>query len=266
MSKKLFIIMLTVLMVTALCGQSYPNAFARWVGGFAGTRAATNVPGATTGKSAPPWICLDQHTYPAEPLPIRADCWAWRTPPSAGGAYAYAECNLVGPTRIARAWSFTWGPRTWAGKAAGDTVRCSTSVEITTNVGSFDLNVFGYMESRQEAGREARADLTLIAGTDTLFNGSIRYRGDPSATTIEGDFAGAGVVYGDGTATLEHTFSGISYGAHNPDDVEIKIVSDTMEFGAVPSMTVYGVIALAVLLCITGWYFYRRRRMARTAA
>jgi hypothetical protein len=266
MSKKLLVLILTALMVTVLCGQSYADAFARWAGGFAGTRAATNVPGATTGKSVPPWICIDQHVYPAEPLPIRSYCWALRTPPTAGGAYAYAECNLVGQTRIARAWSFTWGPRTWAGKAIGDTTRCSTSVEITTNAGSFDLNVYGYFKSPKETGRRATADLKIVAGGETLFTGSIDFRGDATATTVNGRFDEAGVVYGEGTATFQHNFTNVSYGSHDPNSAEIIITSDVQEFGPIPSMTTYGIIGLVVLLCITGWYFYRRRRVARSAA
>jgi hypothetical protein len=261
MQKKLLVIILATLMVTVLAADLFAGARVRWAGNYAGTLAATYVPGATNGSATPPAICRDMQGG-APPPAIVSTCWATRTP-GWGGAWAFAYANIVGGVRISAARAGRWGPITFAGKADPDTTTCSTYVEIIPQRGVFDLNVYTILEANADVNGTAHCMLTVEAQGQTIFSGGIYYNGDSTATTVDGEFNVVDIVYGEGTAEFAYTFPGIDYGGIDPDSVEITLINDVKP-ERIPSMTVYGIIGLVLLLIISTLYlFYRRRQKAQ---
>ena len=259
MSKKTVVVVFAVILMVALCADIYAGAVVRWAGNYAGTKAATYVPGGT------PPICI-QTNGGAVPPPIYSYCFGARPAPAVGGAWAFAYANIVTDRRVTIAASGTWGTNTFAGKTPEDTTRCSTYVEIIPNGGTIDISLYSYLESPPERNRAAACKLEIVAGTHTLFYGAINFVGEEANSTVEGEFNAAGIVYGAGNATIEHVFPAIDLAGYDPDLVEIIVTSDANRYDPIPSLNLYGAIILALVILAAGLLLYRRRRFRKAAA
>jgi len=256
MSKKLVVFAFCIFMFIALSADIYAGAIVRWAGNYAGTRAATYVPGGT------PPICIDTKGG-AVPPALTSFCYGSRPAPAYGGAWGFAYANIVSGRRISIAFSGTYGPATFAGKAAEDTTRCSTYVEIIPNGGTFDLSLYSYLESPLEVNRVATCDLEVVAEGNTLFHGAINFTGNEANSQVVGEFNTAPIVYGPGNATIEHIFPAVDLAGYDPDLVEIIVTSDSKRIDPIPSMNIYGAMILVILLLAAGLYLYRRRRIRK---
>lgn len=258
MSKKLVVLVFTIAMMVAVSADLYAGAVVRWAGNYAGTKAATYVPGGT------PPICIDTKGG-AVPPALSSYCYGSRPAPAYGGAWAFAYANIISGRRISIALSGTYGRSTYAGKAPEDTTRCSTYVEIIPSGGTIDISLYSYLESPLESNRAATCKLEVVAEGQTLWHGAIRYSGDEANSTVEGEFNAAPIIYDAGNVTIEHIFPAIDLAGHNPDLVEIIVTSDSMRFDSIPALDIYGVIILVGVMLVTGLLFYRHRRIRNAA-
>jgi len=259
MSKKLVVMAFSVMMIVALSADIYAGAVVRWAGNYAGTRAATYVPGGT------PPICIQTNSG-AVPPPLYSYCYGVRPAPAVGGAWAFAYANIITGRRVTIAASGTWGTNSFAGKAPEDTTRCSTYVEIIPNGGTIDISLYSYLESPLEMNRAATCELEVVAEGHSLFRGAINFTGDEANSSVEGEFNTAPIIYGEGNATIEHIFPAVDLAGYDPDLVEIIVTSDANRFDPIPSMNVYGAIILVLVMLATGLWLYRRRRVQKAAA
>jgi hypothetical protein len=102
--------------------------------------------------------------------------------------------------------------------------------------------------------------LSVAAGADTLFKGSIAFRGDPGNTDIGDHFTEVGIDYGEASATLDHVFPGINLMGYDPDQVSIEVSTDTTRHKPVPSTNWLGLSVLIAILALSGLILYRRRQ------
>jgi hypothetical protein len=256
MSKKILVVSMVLIMTAVLSADLLGGSIVRWGGNYVGTKAATYVPG-----GFPP-ICI-QTNGGAPPPPIYSYCYGARPAPESGGAWALAYGNIALGRRITISASGTWGQNTFAGKAPGDTTRCSTYVEVIPNGDLIDLSMYSILESPLESNRLATCELSVVADGETLFSGAIDFYGDAAHTTLTGEFIAAPIAYGENTATIEHIFPGINLAGHAYDAVEIILSTDAKRHSSMPSMTVYGIGILILLLLATGLIFRRTRRINR---
>jgi len=267
MVKKVTITLAIVLVAVGTTVPVFAGAIATWApnpttGPFAYTKAVTFVPGGT------PEYCADQKVYPFTwpTLPVSSTCIGIR-PGFTGGAWATAYCNIIGGRKYASAASGTWGPWTWAGKADGDTTRCSTYVDMDVVGTILDMNVYAYLKSKDRK-QMSTVKLDVTAGRDTLFHGLVTLIGDPPEIVTDGSFSPSDVQIGADDAQLERAFSGIDLHGYDPDSVRVTAHADSGPKYSVPSTSWPGLAALVAALIIVALYFglWRRGRLQKISA
>lgn len=264
MNTKRTIVLVTMVILILGAVNVYAGAYARWVGKtIAATQAAAFVPGAV-----PPG-CRQTNVYPfnATSLPVTSYCLLFRNPPSAGGAWGWAYCDTtVTGTRLAWAWSGAWGFFAFGGKAMGDTTQCSTAVEITYDVSTFDLSVYARLESFDPL-QTSTILLEATAEGETLFQGMAHFRGDPDSLETSGSFDSGDFIVLDGIATMERLYTGIDLNGHPPESLIVQATTDAVPNYPVPATNQYGLIILLVLLLAIGIFLiYRRKSRAKAAS
>lgn len=234
------------------------GSYARWYGNtIAATVARTVVPGA-----APPG-CYDTKVYPFNwfTLPVSSFCLTTRIPVTNGGAWAYGFCDTTATgVRRARSASGTWGFWTFAGKAMGDTARCSTEVNITMNGGSFDVDIYAELESRDPL-QTAIVQLQAKAEGAVLFSGLVRLKGDTDGLETEGEFTPGDFVVIENQAVMERSFPGIDLQGHPPESLLVQVNTDAVPHYPVPATSQYGLYALLLMIMAAGGYLIYRRRL-----
>ena len=267
MVKKVTIMLVIVLATAGTAVPVFAGAIATWApnpttGPFAYTKAVTFVPGGT------PEYCANQKVYPFTwpTLPVSSACFGVR-PGLTGGAWASAYCNIIGGKRYASAASGTWGPWTWAGKADGDTTRCSTYVDMSVVGTLLDMNVYAYLTSKDRR-QMSTVRLDVTAGNDTLFRGLVTFIGDPAELQTDGSFSPGDFQVGVDNAQLERVFTGIDLHGYDPDSVRVTAHADSGPKYSIPSTSWPGLVALAVALILAGLYFgfWWRRRLQKVSA